>query len=178
MAKRKMTIGMRNIKTAISVIICVILTRIFALIGENTDMGIFEPFYNFVFVRSTPLYSCIAAVVSMGSTVGETVETGLARIVGTFIGGGLAVFHLWLTEKYTGEIFYYLTVFAFIVGLIFICNLAGKGNASAIGGMIFLIVIFSSRDEPAYVYALHRLIDTAGGVLISFGVNRFIAGRR
>lgn len=178
MVKRKTTIGMRNIKTAISVIICVILTRFFAFIGENTDMGIIEPFYNFVFVRSTPLYSCIAAVVSMGTTVGETVETGLARIVGTFIGGAFAVFHLWLTDCFGSEVFYYLSVFVFIVGLIYICNLLGRGNVSAIGGMIFLIVIFSVRDEPAFVYALHRLIDTAGGVFVSFGVNRFIGKRR
>lgn len=174
MAQRKTTIGMRNIKTALAVMLCIILTRVFALIGEYTDMGAAEGFYNFFFLRSTPLYSSIAAVVAIGNTVHETVEIGIARIMGTFIGGALAVLHLWITDIFTSEIFYYLSVFAFIVGLIFICNLSGQGNVSAIGGMIFLIVIFSVKDETPYIYAIHRLIDTAGGVLTAFLVNRFV----
>ncbi len=170
----KMSIGMRNVKTALAVMLCIITSRLFTLLGDRFYMGAAEELYNFLFIRSSPLYSSIAALVCMGTTVHETVETGLGRIAATFIGGSLAVCHIRLTEVFTGELFYYLSVFAFIVILIFICNLFGKGNLCAIGGMIFLVVIFSAGEEPAYINALHRLIDTVTGVAIAFFVNRYV----
>ncbi len=165
---------MRNIKTALAVMLCIIISRIFTLVGEVFNMGSAQELYNFLFIRTSPLYSSIAALVCVGTTVHESVETGLGRIAATFIGGSLAVLHIRLTELFTGELFYYLSVFAFIVILIFICNLLGRGNLCAIGGMIFLVVIFSKGEEPAYVNALHRLIDTSIGVLTALAVNRYV----
>lgn len=166
-------IGMRNIKTATAVILCIILTRVFAVIGENIDFGFLQWPFNFLFVRSTPLYSSIAALVAVGSTMHESYKTGLSRISGTFIGGFFAVIHLWLTEIVGEELFYYATVFVFIILIIFISSRLFGSDITATSGMIFLIIIFSVQDEPPFIYAVHRLIDTVGGVMIAIGVNRY-----
>lgn len=167
----KKNIGMRNIKTACAVILCIVLTRVFAFIGDNGNLGFFEPLYTFLFVRSTPLYSCIAALVAVGNTVKDSCKTGLARISGTFVGGAFAVFHIWLNQLILNEFFYYATVFIFIVAIIYLSSALSHKEITATSGMIFLIIIFSIQDEPPFIYAVHRVIDTAGGVLVALGVN-------
>ena len=171
----KTTVGMRNIKTATAVILCIFLTRIFAFIGENADFGFFENAYNFLFVRSTPLYSALSALVSVGSTMKSSYKTGLARIFGTLVGGIFAVLHIWLTQIINKELFYYIMVFIFIVAIIYLSTALSHNEITATSGMIFLIIIFSVKDEPPFVYALHRLIDTVGGVVVAIGVNMFKA---
>ncbi len=171
---KKATVGMRNIKTATAVILCIVLTRIFAFIGENAHFGFFESAYNFLFVRSTPLYSSLAALVAVGNTIKSSYKTGLSRIIGTFVGGAFAVLHIWLNQVVKNEFFYYATVFAFIVAIIFLSTALSHNEITATSGMIFLIIIFSIQDEPPFIYAIHRLIDTAGGVVVAIGVNAMI----
>ncbi len=171
---KKATVGMRNIKTATAVILCIVLTRVFAFIGENANFGFFESAYNFLFVRSTPLYSSLAALVAVGNTIKSSYKTGLSRIIGTFVGGAFAVLHIWLNQIISKEFFYYATVFAFIVAIIFLSTALSHNEITATSGMIFLIIIFSIQDEPPFIYAIHRLIDTAGGVVVAIGVNAMI----
>ena len=59
-------IGMRNIKTSISVFLCIIILRIF----HNTY----------------PFYACIAAVITMQSAVHHSFATGRNRMIGTVVG--------------------------------------------------------------------------------------------
>lgn len=61
-----MKIGMRNIKTALSVFLCVVIFQIF-------NMG-------------SPFYAAIAAIISMQSSVIDTFKTGKNRVLGTFLG--------------------------------------------------------------------------------------------
>lgn len=178
MNKLSYRIGMRNIKTALAVILCIVLTRVFAVIGENIDFGIFQGVFDFLFVRSTPLYSAITALVAVGSTMHESYETGLSRILGTCIGGAFAVLHIWLMEIVNREMFYYFTVFVFIILIIYLSSRLFGSDITATSGMIFLIIIFSIQDEPPFIYAVHRLIDTVGGVLVAIGVNRAIPMRK
>lgn len=168
---RKTTVGMRNIKTATAVILCIVLTRVLAFIGENAHFGFFESTYNFLFVRSTPLYSSLAALVAVGNTVQDSYKTGLSRIFGTFVGGAFAVLHILLNQVINKEFFYYATVFAFIVAIIYLSTAISHNEITATSGMIFLIIIFSIQDEPPLIYAVHRLIDTVGGVIVAIGVN-------
>lgn len=172
MKLKKTTVGMRNIKTATAVMLCIILTRVLAFIGENANFGFFEGAYDFLFVRQTPLYSSLAALVAVGSTMKESYKTGLSRILGTLMGGAFAVLHIRLTQLVNRELFYYATVFVFIVAIIYISTAISHNEITATSGMIFLIIIFSIKDEPPFIYAVHRLIDTVGGVIVAVAVNK------
>ena len=171
---KKTAVGMRNIKTATAVMICIIFTRILSFIGENADFGFFENAFNFIFVRSTPLYSSLAALVAVGNTIKSSYKTGLSRIIGTFFGGAFAVLHIWLNQIINKELFYYATVFIFIVAIIYLSTALSHNEITATSGMIFLIIIFSIKDEPPFIYAAHRLIDTVGGVIVALTVNKVV----
>jgi len=63
----KYRIGLRNIKTALAVLLCLLISLIFPSIS--------------------PLNAGIAAIVCMQPTPGKTIETGINRFIGTMIGG-------------------------------------------------------------------------------------------
>ena len=69
-------IGLRNIKTALAVAICMV---IFQVIG-----------------RENAFYACIAAVICMKDTVSSSFTMGKNRLIGTIIGGlfGICVIYI------------------------------------------------------------------------------------
>ena len=64
-------IGMRNIKTAFSVFICIALFNLFK--------------------RDNAFYACIAAVICMKDTYENSLSIGINRLLGTFLGGLLGI---------------------------------------------------------------------------------------
>ena len=71
-------IGLRNIKTGLSVFICMILFQIFK--------------------RNDPFYACIAAVICMKDTVENSRLIGINRLIGTFLGGLLGILAIYITS--------------------------------------------------------------------------------
>ena len=69
-------IGMRNIKTAISVFICIALFNLFK--------------------RDNAFYACIAAVICMKDTYENSLSIGINRLLGTFLGGLLGIITIYL----------------------------------------------------------------------------------
>lgn len=73
-------IGMRNIKTSLSVFLCLLL---FELIN-----------------RGNSIFACIAAVICMQNTVVDSMEKGIARVIGTVIGGFLGALSLFIINTF------------------------------------------------------------------------------
>lgn len=71
-------IGLRNIKTAISVTLCMV---IFDIIN-----------------RDNAFFACIAAVFCMKDTVSSSISMGKNRIIGTIIGGLIGIFLIYLSS--------------------------------------------------------------------------------
>ena len=69
-------VGMRNIKTAISVMLCIIISNILNL--------------------NNPLFVIIGAIVSMQGSINESFQNGINRILGTIFGAiiGIVFFHI------------------------------------------------------------------------------------
>ena len=164
-------IGMRNIKTAIAIMLCVSFTKLFAFISRNAYMGTFNPIFNLIFVRSEPLYSSIAALAAMGNTMNESYKAALSRVLGTFIGGIFAVIHIYLAELFNSEIIFFFLLFIFIILIILISSTFFSSDITATAGMIFLVIIFTLGDSEVGVYAFQRLVDTLGGVIVAITVN-------
>ena len=69
-------IGMRNIKTAISVFLCITLFNLFK--------------------RDNAFYACIAAVICMKDTYENSLSIGINRLLGTFLGGLFGIITIYL----------------------------------------------------------------------------------
>lgn len=148
-------IGMRNIKTAVSVFFCLII------------------FYTID--RENAFYACIASVICMQNTVDNTIKTGVSRLIGTAIGGFAGMIVLIAGETYFTEEIYLILMPLGIVLLIEICVALGRSGSVSICCVVFLSILTTHRYEGDYVmYAVNRIIDTSVGVIIALLVNRYL----
>ena len=141
-------IGMRNIKTAISVFICIIILRIF----HNTF----------------PFYACIAAVITMQSTVHNSFTTGKNRIIGTIIGAICGLIFALISPN---------NVFLTSLGIVFVIyflNLLNRKNSVIIACIVFLAIMTNLKEGTPLIYSLSRVIETFIGILVSVLINYLI----
>ena len=76
-------IGMRTTKTAVAVMLSYLIFVPFGLLYNESYPG--------VLAYVGPTYSCIACIVCMQSSLEQTLQVGLSRFVGVFIGAILGV---------------------------------------------------------------------------------------
>ncbi len=143
-----MKIGMRSIKTAISVFICLILSKLF-----NVEY---------------PFYAAIAAVISMQSSITNSLKVGKNRMLGTFIG---AVVGLLLALIKPESII--LTSIGIII-VIYICNLLKWKGSVSIAGIVFISIMVNLGERDPLFYSINRLADTLLGIIVAMAVNYFI----
>lgn len=149
-------IGMRNIKTVLAVFICVV---VFAIMG---------PEFN-------PLVAAIAAVITMGSSIEDSIETGWNRILGTVFGGVAGLLGIFAANLIPYEFAYVLIIPLGIMGLIYLCNMIHKSAAIVIACVVFLILMTTDPHAGGtYMLAILRLLETAFGIIVAFLINRFI----
>ena len=142
-------IGYRNIKTAISVLICLI----------------FWP---------NSLFAAIAAIICVQDTVENSVETGLNRLIGTLLGGIIGVLLLFIINKFNLSSFS-AVIAAFGVSLIiYLCNLVKKPAACSIASIVLIGIIISPNYDNPLIYSFRRTIETAFGVMIAIVINKYI----
>ena len=81
-------IGMRTTKTAVAVMLSYLIFVPFGLLYNESYPG--------VLAYVGPTYSCIACIVCMQSSLEQTLQVGLSRFVGVFIGAirGVAMLRL------------------------------------------------------------------------------------
>ncbi|MFT5872584.1 MAG: uncharacterized membrane protein YgaE (UPF0421/DUF939 family) [Clostridium sp.] len=139
---------MRNIKTAISVFLCIIILRIF----HNTF----------------PFYACIAAVITMQSAVHHSFTTGKHRMIGTIIG---AILGLIFTLISPSNVF--LTSIGIVI-IIYFLNLFNRINSINIACIVFLAIMTNLKEGTPLVYSFARVLETFIGILVSVLVNYLI----
>ncbi len=150
------SLGMRNIKTVLAVFICVV---VFAIMG---------PEFN-------PLFAAIAAVLTMGPSIENSIETGWNRILGTIFGGAAGLLGIFVTNLIPYEYAYVAIIPLGILILIYLCNNFNKAGAIVIACVMFLSVMTTYPQEMgSYMLAILRLLETAFGIIVAFLVNRFI----
>lgn len=145
-------IGLRNIKTAFSVLACILL---FEIIN-----------------RDSPFYACIAAVICMGDSVEKSVKLGKNRLIGTLIGGLYGIFFIFI-EPILPIPIPFLTGFGIII-VIYTGVLVKKKDSISISCVVFLAIMTNLKDNITYVYAINRMVDTAIGVVIAILVNKYL----
>ncbi|HKM40077.1 MAG TPA: aromatic acid exporter family protein [bacterium] len=146
--------GLRNIKTALSVFLCVLL---FDFIG-----------------RPNPLFACSAAIICMKETVRYSYRKGADRLIGTLLGGAVGLVFLLLKTKLTllyGE--------AILAGLgiftvIYLSNLVDKKETSIISSIVVVAIVIGAREKSPFLYAFDRMVDTSVGIVIALLVNKYV----
>lgn len=156
---QKYKLGLRALKTAIAVFLCLLI----AIIFNRSDM----------------FFASIAAVICMQQTYDQTYSIGIHRLIGTTIGGAIGLGAL-LIMKYSPYKEYLDIILAplCILVVIYICNVVEYKNSVVIGCIVTLSVILQHATLNAYtntfLYVINRVIDTCIGIIIAMLVNKFL----
>lgn len=145
-------IGMRNIKTAFAVGVCLI---VFQIIGISDG-----------------IQASITSIICMKSSYQNSLTTGIERTIGTFIGSVLGIITLMLLVESGIKL---ATVVAIInvVVIIYLCNVFKVQASTIISLVVFLMILLGEKDQPPLIYGTMRLIETIFGILIAYLVNRY-----
>lgn len=181
---KKMHIGLRSIKTALSVFIAIYLYILLVIIDKtigNSGDGFtgISGFY-------TPFFAGIAAAYTLHKDQKTPFQKAKIRSIGSVIGGyfGLLVFVIveylfTILVKIDDALIYRLLLYLFVsVGvllLIHINNLAKQHDAIFISCLTFLSVTISIRNGGMEIaqFATNRIISTVIGVAIALFINNF-----
>lgn len=150
---------MRIIKTGICVFFCLLL--------------------NYLFSPQVALYSSLAAIATMESSLQSTIRMSAVELVGTGLGGVVGMAILPLASMVDIEWLYVIIMPVGMVMVIYVCVLIKMPQAASLCGFVYIAVLVapydSSVNSSPYLPALYRITDTAVGVVIALLVNRFIA---
>lgn len=151
-------IGLRAIKTAISVFLCFVVAILFK--------------------REDALFSSIAALICMQQTYDATFKQGMHRLLGTIIGGIVGFGALEILKLFPNydDVFDMFVVPICMLAVIYICNTIGMQSSIVIGCIVVLsLITIPNKDVGnALPYVVNRVIDTSIGIIIAMGVNRYI----
>ncbi|MGL5244326.1 MAG: FUSC family protein [Sarcina sp.] len=147
-------IGARNLKTALAVVLCVLLFK--------------------VSYRPYPFYACIAAVICMKDNVKSSVKIGKNRMVGTLIGGLVGLIITILAKYLYLQNFSALLTGLGIIITIYSCNLCNKKESVTIACIVLIAIMVNLKGTAPFAYALNRILDTFVGIIIALLINKFI----
>ncbi|MDN5315473.1 MAG: hypothetical protein PWP10_4223 [Clostridiales bacterium] len=153
----KYRIGLRNIKTALAVLLC-LLTQ-------------------FLFPQISALNAGIAAVVVMRETPEESIETGINRFIGTMIGGlfGYVLLILSGIMPLYNQFLYVLLIPALMMLAISTCVWLKKYDSVVICCVVYLIIALEIGDNrgSALSYVAMRMLDTIIGIGFATVINKY-----
>ena len=128
-------VGMRTVKTAVSVMISYLVFVPFGLLYREELGGVWG--------QMGPLYACIACVVCMQSSLGQTMQQGISRFIGVAVGGTLGVLVLALGEPVRYPLVKALMLGVVCVAGVWLCHglyrtLRDSGQRDDRGGTVLL----------------------------------------
>ena len=155
-------IGMRVVKTVISVFVSVIIT---------TVMG------------GMPINSAVASVLTTQDTQDGSIKYGKNRILGTTVGAIFAIIFVFVVDFFDIKLFtvsYYFVMSILIIPIAKILLISKQKAAISSALITFLITLMSyiSQSELKYIYVQSRIIDTFIGVLVSIAINIVLPDNR
>ena len=141
-------IGMRTIKTGLAVAVSLFIAQLMNL--------------------KSPIFVGIAAIVSMQTTVNESLVAGKNRMLATFVGAVIGLIFSYILP------YNYFFIGLGIIVVIYIHNIFNWKQSLALSAIVFLAIFLNQGGNRLY-YAIHRLLDTFIGIIVSMIINFFIA---
>lgn len=145
-------LGMRTIKTAIAVMLCILLFR----------------FLN----RGQPLIAALSAVFSLRQDLTTTLSFGKSRVLGNSIGGATAIIYIFMKQYFHNDFLIELLVLPALVAFIIVLSDGINNNSGIISGIAtMLLITLSVPQGESFIFALDRVLDTFIGTLIAIFIN-------
>ena len=164
-------IGMRVIKTAVAVTVSYALFVPFGLLYRTELGGILG--------QMGPLYACIACIICVQSTMGQTVQQGLSRIIGVLVGGGLGSATLLLGSALDSPWVKAPVLGAVCVAGVWLCLLIRRPTACGMACILPCVILITGvTGADRYYYAAARVIETIVGLLVALAVNAALPDHR
>lgn len=148
----KFKIGLRIIKTALSVFLCVIISHIIA--------------------RESPVLSCLAAVYCLRSDASTSYNFGKHRLFGTFIGVLVSLGIIFIQNTVGRHMLIDALCAAIgVVCVILLCLHSKHPEGIVTSASTMLIICFNTPATETFGYAFARLIDVVIGATIALCVD-------
>ena len=165
-------IGMRIIKTAVAVMLAYGIFLPFGLMYDTET-------YHGVLGQMGPLYACIACIVCMQSTLGQTVQSGVSRLIGVAIGGVLGVAPLLLGDRLDNGLLVLPILGVLCVAGMWISLLIQRPAACVMACIVPCVILITGvTGTDRYYYAAARIIETVIGVCVAMLVNKLLPDHR
>ncbi|HCM88710.1 MAG TPA: hypothetical protein DIS85_02305 [Vagococcus sp.] len=147
-----MEIGMRTIKTGLSVFVCILIS--------------------FIFNRDTYVVSSITAVFTLREDMYNTLKFGRHRVVGNIMGALFSVVAIFIFQQFgDGDIVQLIAIPLLVTGMIWLLSTANCYEGTVGACATFLTILFMIPDNQSYTYALARVVDSFIGMFVAFGMN-------
>lgn len=145
-------LGMRTMKTAIAVMLTILL-------------------FHFL-DRGAPMIAALAAVFSLRQDLTTSVSFGKSRILGNSLGGALSIVYFVVQRFFDNSFLVELLLLPTLVVVVIVLSDGLNNNAGIISAIATMLLISLSipRGESVY-YALDRVIDTFIGTFIAIALN-------
>jgi len=168
-------IGLRNIKTAIAVLITLLISFILQLISPD-----------FSYTWYSPFFASIATVYSMQSSTSKSITLAKIRSFGSITGGLFGMVLILLYEEFLmsyitvnyGTLINTLVLYSitaiFISVLIYFLVKFKVNDLVFVAALTYLSVTISLRNNlPVIPFAINRIMSTIIGVLVALLINNF-----
>lgn len=147
-------LGMRTLKTALAVLLCIILFKLFD--------------------RGSPMIAALAAVFSLRQDLTTSLSFGKSRIIGNTLGGSLAIVYFLVQGLFSNDFLVELFLLPFLVIVVIVISDGMNNNSGIISAIATLLLISLSIPQgESFYFTLSRLIDTFIGTFIGIGLNFF-----
>ena len=154
--------GMRTIKTALAVFVCLI-----AYVAA-------EHYWEFVSNYDSFL-AMIAAVICMQDSVKNSIKVGGSRLAGTLIGAVLGMCILYIERVWPYQVINVLLLAISTMIIIVFCNIFNINQAIVIGCVVFFVIALQTTGSmDPFESAARRFFDTMIGVIIAVGINHLV----
>jgi uncharacterized membrane protein YgaE (UPF0421/DUF939 family) len=158
--KHPLMIGMRTVKTALSVLLCMVAYHLVEPFGFTTKFDAF--------------LACTATVICMQDSLEKSFKSGRNRMAGTGIGALLGMIFLYIDMFFNNDYLIIAMIALGVIVLITTCNLLRLSDSIVIGCVVFLIIALEQTVSTPFISSVQRLLDTAVGVTVAITVNHLI----
>ncbi|MDT2759356.1 FUSC family protein [Enterococcus xiangfangensis] len=149
-------LGMRTLKTALAVMLCILLFQV-------TDRG-------------SPLIAALAAVFSLRQDLNTSISFGRSRVLGNSLGGLLALIFYYIQSFFKNDFYVELIILPLFVILVIVLSDGLNNNSGIISAIAtMLLIALSIPQGESFLYALNRVLDTFIGTIIGISLNGVIS---
>lgn len=151
--------GFRIIKTFVAVLICLLIC------------------FSFKYYR--PVYAILACILMMKESSQSTKQLGIFRLMGTLIGGLMALAVLVLAESLTITAESYLMAGLISLAVLFdlwLCKILKQDSyVYSMAAVVSSIILLSYGNQvSALNYVISRMLETGLGILVAYLVNHYL----